>query len=168
MATKPVSSDLAEFLVRLKAMSKRLCSPTIMIMEVSLPAINAQTNSAEHMRFVAMRNMLLTKLISLPNGSKQKLKTLQRDYLRYRVVSRYQQTGLPIDKACVAASEYLVDPYSAAPETLRKGYFQMKSLLSQENLSEFCAGLDYDFVIAIAGDEAPKEGTLLHPDFLLE
>lgn len=127
---------------------------------------NASTNA--HIDYKAVRVYLLKVPIKAPNGISYKLPALQRDYLRFTLVERYKQSGETWDSSCVKASEYLSEFKTVEPLTVRDSHAKMKKkiIANDPKMAQFCAGLEYEFQVALYLEGTPPPGTFVDPEFL--
>lgn len=141
-------------------------SPAAELLHAHMAAFRPNATDRDLRRYQALRDHLLTKLIAAPNGHKYKLKTLQRKYLRYQLTVRYRDRGETWENAWQLTSEYVSASQPFSQSTVKDSYAEIKKLLAEEGMKRFCWGLEYEFQIALYGEQEPPAGTLLHPDFL--
>lgn len=154
-------------IAKLDSLAKGTSSPAAEITALCLQATRKEATSVDKRRFAAMRDYFETTSIEGPDGKPHKLKTLQRQYLRYVLVERFKDAGNTWDASYELASEYLCAGSPVSAPTVRDSHAKMKKMLKQPKMQAFCKGLDYEYPVAMAGDETPELATFLDPDYFI-
>lgn len=165
--TKPASffTDGAGIIAKLGNITNATSSPAAEITALSLRAFRKGATLVDKRDYSALRDHFEKASIAAPNGSSYKLKALHRNYLRYVLVEGYRHMGNTWETSYELASKYLCSASPIDPTTVRDSHAKMKKDLTHPNMPGFCRGLEYEYPIAMAGDEIPSKGSYLEPDF---
>lgn len=155
-------------LATMERLAKGTSAPAAEITVLHLRAMRKDATLFDKRRYAAVRDHFETKPVEAPDGSKYKLKALQRIYLRYVLVKRYKQDGNTWDASCELTSEYLCSSHPVSPKTVMDSYSEMKKILGHPKMPAFCKGLEYEYPVAMAGDDEPASGTYLNPEYFAQ
>lgn len=157
----------AEMIAKLVSLANGTSSPAAEITALCLLASRKDATLVDKRRFAALRVYFETVPVDGPDGKTHKLKTLQRQYLRYVLVERFKQAGNTWDASYQMASDYLVAGSPVSASTVRDSHAAMKKLLKHPKMPTFCKGPDYEYSVAMAGDGKPTPATYVDPDFFI-
>ena len=159
--------NAAEMIAKLSSLAEGTSSPAAEITALCLLAARKDATSVDKRRYAALRVHFETVPVEGPDGKSHKLKTLQRQYLRYVLVERFKEAGNTWDASYQLASDYLVAGSPVSATTVRDSHAAMKKLLKHPKMPPFCKGLDYEYPVAMAGDGKPTPATYVDPDFFI-
>jgi hypothetical protein len=150
----------------LEQMADGIGSPAYMLQHAMMAAMSKNASTRAKATYQALRAYFRSEPIRAPDGALYHLISLQRDYVRYELVERCRAAGHKGLKAYHIASDYLADGPHAQWNTVRDTHRKIKSLLKMPGMKAFCQGLDYEFQIALYGDDEPPAGSIVQPDFM--
>jgi hypothetical protein len=116
--------------------------------------------------YEALRDRFRLKPVRGPDGALHDLISLQRDYVRYVLVERCRMAGHKGLAAYHIASEYLANDGDVSWSTVRDTHSKIKKLLKLPGMATFCQGLEYEYQIALYGDDPPPAGSIVDPEFM--
>lgn len=171
MTKGPVPSnfkDHAEIVQSMEKIASGVGSPASILQHAMMAAMSKNASQKAKETYEALRDRFRSKPVRGPEGALYKLSSLQREYVRYVLVERYRAAGHKGHSAYCMASDYLTGDNHVAWDTVRDTHNKIKKLLAVPGMVIFCQGLEYEFQIALYGDETPPAGSLIEPDFMQE
>lgn len=142
-------------------------SPASILQHAMMAAMSPNASRMAAETYAALRDRFRSKLIRGPDGDWHDLSSLQREYVRYVLVERFRAAGHKGQSAYHMTSEYIGDGKHLAPSTISGTHHKIKNLLKIPGMQVFCRGLEYEFQIALCGNETPPQGSIVEPDFML-